>query len=413
MKKFLALILASLMLVSLTSCGSLLRMLVPGNNDENQDGNRNDNVMNGTTNRNDDNYDDNDHSNDPQNKIDASKITDSSIFSDGKAWVRYGELTSEEHQTLYCINKDGEILFSIDTGNINSPTPFYNGLSFVPLVFDDKIVYCICDETGKITKPSDVGATAFLYDIYSTYGLYEELFADGYIFAEKTEASFSGSSTKAALLNTSLEIVKDYTEENFSLFEKYINTYYYNGYLYNKIDNTIFDLSNLEEIRDANAFITSFNPEYDSDMWDYDFNSSTYYDSLASSYTVTLDLSQYRETIAQMFHFKNGLAPLVFKSANKAFFTVIREDGSFCFEPVELSGHYNCSVKVYDGKFLVVSGVNGNINVLETFDTNGKIAEAEIEITGLVPYVSFNDDVIRITSTDMNCYYSLELEPLF
>ncbi len=173
----------------------------------------------------------------------------------------------------------------------------------------------------------------------------------------------------------------------------------------------VFNVKEGKEIEDVSAFIASFKPQYKSDMWEYNWQEFTYYDLLASKYTVTLDLSQYSETISQMYPFTNGKAPLVFNSADKAFFTIINEDGSFCFEPVELSGHSGCTVKAYNDKYLVVT--SGNKYNFETFDLNGKIAEAEINITGLVPTVRFCDNVIHIETTNMNCYYSLELEPLF
>jgi len=351
-------------------------------------------------------------SDDLKNKIDVSKITSSTEFSEGKAWVRCGEMTSDEYTTLYCINKTGEILFTVTNTFLNSPSPFYNGLSVVPIMIDGEGVYCICDENGNVTKPSDIGATEFLIKSEQSYNLFE----DGYIFAKKTEATFSGSSVTAAILNSSLEFIVGYSEEVLALYEDYIYSYYYNGYLYNineyYNEYKVFDIKAGKEIDDVSAFVSSFEPEYASDMWDWDSQSCFYYDSLASTFTVTLDLSEYSETIFRMYPFESGKAPLVFKSADKAFFTVIKEDGSFCFEPVELSGNSWCDVKTYNGKYLVVNE-GYNKDVLETFDVNGKIAEAEITVTGLVPSVKFCDDVIHISSTDMNCYYSLELEPLF
>lgn len=402
MKKLLAFIIATLMLLSLVAC----------NNSTSID--ENDNTTNnnqGDVNNNNANNEQSNPSNNLKNKIDVSKITSSTVFSEGKAWVRCGEMTSDEYTTLYCINKSGEILFTVTNTFINSPSPFYNGLSVVPMMIDGEGVYCICDENGKVTKPSDIGATEFLIKSDYEVGSSHKLFKDGYIFAKKTEATFSDSSVTAAILNSSLEIVIGYTEEILSFYEKYISSAYYNGYMYNASENTIFDVKEGKEIDDVSTFIASFKPEYASDMWKYSSQSCVYYDYLASTFTVTLDLSEYSETISQMYLFENGKAPLVFKSADKAFFTIIKEDGSFCFEPVELTGHSGCTVKSYNGKYLVVTA--GNKYVLETFDVNGKIAEAEITVTGLVPSVKFCDDVIHISSTDMDCYYSLELEPLF
>lgn len=403
MKKLMALILAAMMLISVISCDNVSNH--GDNNDVTNEGQGNTNNNNNTNNQ------QQNPSTDQKNKIDVSKITSSTMFSEGKAWVRYGKMISEEYNTLYCINNQGEILFTITNTFLNSPSPFYNGLSIVPLMIDDEAVYCLCDEKGNITKPSDVGATEFLLNTSGVGEIYEKTFEDGYIFAKKTEATFSGSSVTAAILNSSLEIIAGYTEEIFTLYEEYAGHSYYNGYLYNKDEYKVFDVKAGKEIEDVSDFVSSFEPKYASDVWEYDLQSCVYYDSLASTFTVTLDLSEYSETISQMYLFENGTAPLVFESADKAFFTVIKEDGSFCFEPVELLGNSGCTVKTYNGKYLVVTV--GNKYVLETFDENGKIAEATIAVTGLVPSVKFCDDVIHISSTDIDCYYSLDLAPLF
>ncbi len=405
MKKLLALILAALMLISVVSCNNSSNV-----NDNNDITNQGQDSTNDDSDNNTNNEQPNSSTN-PNNKIDVSKITSSTMFSEGKAWVRYGKMTSEEYDTLYCINNQGEILFTLSNTFLNSPSPFYNGLSIVPLMIDGESIYCLCDEKGNITKPSDVGATEFLLNTSGVGEIYGAPFEDGYIFAKKTEATFSGSSLTAAILNSSLEIVAGYTEEIFELYEKYAGHSYYNGYIYNISENAVFDIKAGKEIDDVSAFISSFNPNYASDMWEYDWQSFVYYDTLASTYTVTLDLSEYSETISQMYLFENGKAPLVFESADKAFFTVIKEDGSFCFEPVELSGHSGCNVKTYNGKYLVVS--EGNEFVLETFDTSGKISETKMKIEGLMPTVHFCDDIIHIRSTTINGYYSLNCEPLF
>ena len=347
-------------------------------------------------------------------KIDASKITSSTMFSEGKAWVRYGKITSEEYTTLYCINKQGEILFTISDTFLNSPSPFYNGLSIVPIMIDGEGVYCICDENGNITKPSDVGAREFLINPEFTDKCMYELFKDGYIFAKKVESSFSGSSVTAAIFNSSLEIVAGYSEEILAVYNQYSRygrDECYEGYLFDLDQYTVFDVREAKEF-DTGEFLSSFEPKYASDMWDYDSKSCVYYDVVSNA--ITIDLSQYSNTIYGMYAFENGFAPIVFDSGYGRFFSVIKEDGSFCFEPVELSGH-GFSVSSYDGKYMLAT-VKGMNMLIEVFDVNGKIAEAVVEAEGTSTTVRFYDDVIYIQGTSTilkNCYYSLNLEPLF
>ena len=346
-------------------------------------------------------------------KIDASQIYTGTVFSEGKAWVRCGR-TASERTTLYCINKQGEILFTISDTFLNSPSPFYNGLSIVPIMIDGEGVYCICDENGNITKPSDVGAREFLINPDFDYKCMYELFKDGYIFAKKVESSFSGSSVTAAIFNSSLEIVAGYSEEILAVYNQYSRygrDECYEGYLFDLNQYTVFDVREAKEF-DTGEFLSSFEPKYASDMWDYDSKSCVYYDVVSNA--ITIDLSQYSNTIYGMYAFENGFAPIVFDSGYERFFSVIKEDGSFCFEPVELSGH-GFSVSSYDGKYMLATVKDMNM-LIEVFDVNGKIAEAVVEAEGTSTTMRFNDDVIYIQGTYTrlkHCYYSLNLEPLF
>lgn len=417
MKKLLALFLAVLMLLSLVSCNISSRLDDEDDTYEDQDNGDNEN---------DTDDEQSNPSDDLKNKIDISKIKSGLQFSEGKAWVRCAIYPSEEAYTLYCINKNGEILFTLNNASLNDPSPFHNGLSVVIMRIDDSddsYDECLCDEKGNIIKPSDVGATEFLIDssdFRDSYYTGPKLFKDGYIFAKKTEATYSGSSVTAAILNSSLEVVAGYSEEILTLYEEYKNSTCYDGCLYRQVDYTtkykMFDVKEgkEKEFDDAATLMSYFEPEYESDMWGYDRQSCVYYDSSASDFTVTLDLSEYSETISQMYPFENGKAPLLFKSADKAFFTVIKEDGSFCFEPVELHTTMEPMLKRYKDKYLLCWGIS--VMTLETFDTNGKIAETELTFTtNLVSYPDFCDDVIDITDYGerVQYYYSLEFEPLF
>lgn len=345
--------------------------------------------------------------------IDMSKVTESYIFSEGKAWVQFGDITSAERKVLYCINTSGEILFKVENTSLSSPTPFHNGIAFVPVQIENgSYEYCICDENGNITKPSDVGATEFFIRPDSESKNSVLAFEDGYIFAIKITASFDSSSYQMAILNSNLEIVSDYSEKNYEFIDKYLYQYYYNGYCYYNDygDINILDLSTGKEIDDINAFIKSFEPEYASDMWDY--NDLAYYNKIASEYTETLNLSKYSETIYQMYPFSDGLAPIMFKSAEKYFFAILKEDGSFCFEPVEIP-YYVSVVHGTDGKFVVISRTESNTYELKVFDTNGNISTIPLEKYGLYLLVHISDNIVHVQSSNYNLYYSLDGTLLF
>lgn len=280
---------------------------------------------------------------------------------------------------------------------------FYNGLS----IFKQGGVYYLCNENGQIIKASDIGATEIL-------DLRSNILADGYIFVKKTETTFSESSEKVAILNADFEIVVDYSEELFDFYKKYIDSSsysYYNGYMYSKNKSEVFDLKSGKLVENVDAFWATFEPVYASDMWEYKQETCAYYDTLTS--IETLNLYQYKETISKMFLFENGLAPLVFSSAGKAFFAVIKEDGSFCFDPVELGGSASCQVYSCDGKYVLVWEKSDGYR-FESFDQNGKVAEKDMKITKsvLTDWFKFGDDVWIARIKNQFYYFDYTLKEL-
>ncbi len=347
-------------------------------------------------------------------KIDLTKISDSTVFSEGIAWVRYGRVGDAGNETLYCINKSGEILFTYNPTVLNMPSPFYNGLSIILEYIDNTSVECIVDNTGKLIKPSDLGATEFLdmYN-YNYNNEVEQSFKDGFIFAKKVETTFSGSTTKIAVFNSNMQKLIDYSEEMVAILDSY-DCEYNNGFLCLPNENKYLDLKT-NQIKTEAEYLIASAPERASDAWEYDSWDDAYYDP--STGTKMLDLSQYQETIYHAFSFSGGRAPLTFKSADTYYFTVIKEDGSFCFDPIEIST-YDCIVKICGTKYLVRTG-NWVTRKYITFNETGKISELVFDISesySLSDY--FNDDVIVFQHVnksykDSFYYYTLDFKPLF
>ena len=85
------------------------------------------------------------------------------------------------------------------------------------------------DDTGKITTPADVGGTHF--EFYSDQ-FWKDMFDDGYIIVKKVVSDFQGATYKAAILDTSLNVIVDYSQEVYSLiYNPTIEKTYLNGYL--------------------------------------------------------------------------------------------------------------------------------------------------------------------------------------
>jgi len=348
-------------------------------------------------------------------KIDLTKITSSTAFSEGKAWVRYGQLGKDEYNTAYCINKEGKILFSIN--NAPGCGVFYNGLSQISLKLnpekDWETTDCLCDENGNITKPADLGATEFLASSDVS-----KAFQDGYVFAVKVETSFSGSTTKIAVFDSDMNKIIDYSEDIMAFFNTGLGSFdceYNNGFLCLPYDDKYLDLKT-NQIKNKTEYLIDSAPERASDAWEYDSWEAAYYDPFTDA--KTLDLSQYKETIYGTFTFDGGRAPLVFKSADIYYFTIIKEDGSFCFEPMEIST-FDCRVERSGTKYLVVSSANWDKRKYQIFDENGMMSELEIDISNdRYTYDFFNEDALileRINNQLVRTFYfyTLNFEPLF
>lgn len=405
MKKLFAFALVLCILFSITACSN------GGDYNDNGDDNWN-NDESDTIESN--SGDENGTGGDKGNKIDPSRITDITDFREGKALVRYGEMTSDEYQTVYCIDKSGEILFTLSGINVGGGiTGFYNGLTTVTVHENGKAVVWLCNEKGEITKPEDVGATNFLISADSSNDQTISLLADGYIFVEKTETDFAGSATKAAILNSDFEVVVEYSEELYGLYERLIYCSYYGGYLYDMWHyelTEVLDLNTGKLVEDFSTLVSSIERKNESDLW-YLGGDYSYYDLVTGEQKV--DLSEYSETIATTFEFNCGLAPILFGSADKNFFAIVKEDGSFCFEPVEIKG-YSPSVKIDGGKFLVISSI-GNDYYLETFDSNGKLGETAIQMDGMWFSVRLSDDIVIVSvigSNTQRFYYTVDLQAL-
>ncbi len=352
-------------------------------------------------------------SNATDNKIDPTRITDMIDFREGKALVRYGEISSSEYQTVYCIDKAGTILFTLNGINVASGiSGFYNGLTTLQVHENGKISTILCNDKGEIIKPEDLGATSFLIEPNSTKSQTIPLFVDGYIFVEKTETTFTSSTTKAAVLNSDLEIIVDYSEELYNLYEQFICCSYYNGYLYDMWHNevtSVLDLKTGKTVEDLASLAASIEREYESDLWLKD--NYCYFDLITGEKKV--DLSKYSETIATTYDFECGLAPVLFYSGDKYFFAIVKEDGSFCFDPAEIGGS-SPTVKYDNGKFVVFSSIGSNYHI-ETFDASGKLGELNMEMSGFYFSISISDDVVIFWDVGASKYsvYTLNLNPLF
>ncbi len=401
MKKIISLILALVMVLgvlALSACNGA------GNPTDNGDNGVEDSGDNGTNDNKDDGQGDSGENDDGENdvdtnKIDMTKITDMVSYREGLA---FAEL-DDDFSKSYCIDKEGNILFTLDIMVGLQNLGFYNGIA----VFGGSVESVwICDKEGNITKPEDLGGDTILIDPSLSNRASNEFFKAGYFFVKKTTTTFEGSKDEAALYNSKFEKLHDFSEELYGIYEEFLTSACYGGYLYEYNgyeEPAIFDPISGKKVANVTEFLENFELENPSDMWYWE--AEGIYDMLGSSETPVIDMSKYSETLYCITDFENGVAGVAFESADKSFFTIMKEDGSFCFEPVELGGT-SPNIKYSGGKFMVTTSKVYDY-IFETFDANGKIGSLTVDTEGKFMWFDFSDDVAivnQIMKDDIKIY---------
>ncbi len=407
MKKLLVSILCLTMIFSTVGCMGAN----PDNGTNNTGGNSvNENTDSGSIDDSTNTDSDSGNTGDSQ-KIDTAAISYATLFSEGYAFVNLNKDLSKE----YCIDKQGNIIFTLDVGVHGDTTGFYNGICAFGSGWEES---SICDITGKITTAEDLGGTKILlYNLLdgAAPGILDA-FRDGYFFVEKTETTFTDSVTKMAIFNSKLEKVVDFSEEMVALYYEFCGANYYNGYLYDNGFVDVLDLNTGKKVENVESLLGEVEIAHSSDFWV--FYENGYYNLLdiESEVPLVIDLSEYADTLAKASDFKDGEAYLIFNSNDVNFFTILLENGEFAFEPVQLEGT-SVSVAREAGKYVVVTSGQGEIK-LQVFDKDGAKPETlSYTSNSLIVRAEIQDGVVLVKLNDnwkyTYEYYNLELTKLF
>ena len=388
MKKILALVLVICMFLLLVACATSSpdesESLVKTQDSEYQYTNNifdNNTVQNGnnSADMNINNGSDNDNDDDFIVDMNMSKITGvittASAFSEGKAFVT----VDGDKNTTYCIDKNGYILFSVDE-NLGAffdriYACFNNGYAF--------IAGGICDESGNITYPEDVGVNNF-------YGV---ALNGGYIIAEKITANYSTTKRELGIMNTEFEWVLELSESLYDILggcleeTLYINTqsYFSDGFIYFDEEKYYLDISTGEVSKNVPEVLENKVLIY--------YTDATYRNQ---NEEIVIDLSAYT-TIQYGTRFVNDKAVIVFynNSADKYYYTVIDRGGTFLFEPVEidLNSVYAAETE-FDGEYVLFGNQMLNAQKFVCYDLNGKLIGKK--------------DMSNFGSTNINMVYSAD-----
>ncbi len=320
------------------------------------------------------------------------EIYNASAFSNGLAFV---ELSEEQGKT-YCIDKKGNIIFELDidlsvAGRIDSK--FINGLAYIN--------EGICDTSGEITKPEDVGATSFIF---------APAISAGYIFAEVVKSDYSNTVKKLGILNTKFEWTVEPSEKLYNEFtDEYGNNKITNAYLYYTVGDYFYDIGLNKALNLKTGEVVNGKPKEmpKSSQWVLVHSVSKYTGYCISGETsdIVLDLTTNGEVYSAS-PFVNGKAAIVYRntSANKYYVTMIDETGKHLFEPVETK-YFNVQT---DGKYILVSDDgNGTADYAETFNDKGeKLGEIDVsEDTKFTYKFTLNDGVVLVQGGTKKAYY--------
>lgn len=311
-------------------------------------------------------------------------ITAASDFSEGLAFVS----VDGNKNVTYCINKQGNVVFTLNeklavTSSISAA--FVNGLALLNSIGG------ICDTTGKITMPTDVGATAF----------YGSALSEGYILAESVLSDYVATQKRLGIMNTSFEWVVEPTAE---LYEALCGSlaggwYCFDGVMYIKDIDRYLNLK-------TGAVTESVSATWPSSQWQMLYADKILRDPTGQA---MLDLNDYKNLSRySSIHFVDGKAAVGFynSEARTYFVSLIDEAGKLLFDPVQTAipagnvenGGYRVS---YDGQYILVTGGSANNVQAECYDASGnKLGSLSTESMKYMSYgFSLSDGVVLLSGT--------------
>lgn len=418
LKRIVSIILAVLMLLSISACKKEQKNGISNSQGAGEQQNQNGKPTEGKPST--DNPGDEPDEDAPDYSMDELSIA--SGFGDGLAFANY------DYDTI-CINKKGQHVFTLATGYDLDSTirGFKNGLAIVRGYDSNREEqFYFCRKDGSIVKPESVGATIFAISPGRDLSLREDMFQAGYILTYNIQYNAEGivDVMEAGILSSNMEWIVPLSEEFYSTIMRYEesgNVSYHAGYLI--IPGYCYlNLRTGKEDMDFSKLYSASDVEHISDFWEGQYGNVVYdnRDGKSSNRQSVLDLSMYDE-ITSSFSFENGIAPVFFNSGAGETFSLLREDGSLCFEPVAAGDSwwsYDSTTDIY-----LIARKDGNKNlIVDLFNTDGKIKTHTFETAEYEgANAEISDGVIKVSymiieNNSVTVKYSLftlDFEPLF
>lgn len=346
----------------------------------------------------------------PQANIgNISYVTD---FSNGLAFIQY-----TDDQNIYCIDKTGEQLFSLENCNIYNFAKFNDKIAMIETTTSNE--FLLCDKEGNLYKAEDFGASRIVLDTDN----HKRAFLDGYIILERREESYTGTKIEMSVIdsdfNTLVPFSFDFAELLNSDSMNVNGTGYCDGYLY--YDKTIVDLRTGKKMSDRTQINVSA-PTLS--YWAYGSYGNIFehlewgdiYNELTGEVFANVKES---ETISNIT-FVGDLGLATYHTDNGIWFNIIDQNGTSMFQPIKAPN----SDILFDGETILVTNTCIIENedkmdyglTLNSYDTFGNLlGEIVLEERSKGGAVTLNDGVIIVynTATREVLLYNSTLEELF
>lgn len=318
----------------------------------------------------------------------------------------------DNDEKIFCVDKKGTIVFELDDEIVNvypADSKFMGNYAFVSAK-DEMGEYhtALCDKEGKLIYPSDVGATEF-------YGP-DEILKSGYVLATKIDADYSGTKSQLGVLDSSFEWVVPLSEPLYEEFADSLRDSYNENFI---IDDSFYSVKLAKSLNLKTGEVKSVNLKdvTPSSGWGVPGSREGYY-RVESNMIVFEDgmyINMVDKNVAAASDFTNGTAGIVYhnEEAGKYFITMIDENGSHFYEPIEIQLSSMTFQFVTDGENLVSleKGIivcrNNKGEKLGEFDTQSFDCEK----------ITINSGVITINGEekgkDRAICFDLQLNQLF
>ena len=278
--------------------------------------------------------------------IKGNEVEYATPYSEGLMFVK---LTNDD-TNIYCVDKNGNVAFKLDDSIVNvHSSQFMGEHAFVSVKEEKGSDYrtAVCDKKGKLTYPSDVGATKF-------YGP-EEILKAGYVLAVREEDSYNSTKRELGVLNTKWEWEVPLSEELYNKLEDALVDVYKENFVVGNVFYSVA-LSKSLNLKTGEVRTADMKKVTPSSEWGVPRNCEAYY-RVKSNMVVPEDgkyVDLRGKNIAVASRFVNGKAGVLYhnKDANKYYVSVIDEKGVNQFEPTEIKYSSLLFQIVTDGEYL-------------------------------------------------------------